>query len=95
MVADDEYLMKEKIRNSYNGLVGKHPTFLWPRVNGRKLNSVGKLDLNVTDPEFIVNPTHWIKAVHKPIFALASNPKKDNPLGFHMSNNLHINNYWG
>ena len=50
VVADDEYLMKKNLRNSYTGLVGKHPTFLLPRVNGRKLNNVGKLDLNVPDP---------------------------------------------
>ena len=55
MVADDNYSMKLKLHNYYTKLIEKEPNFVWPRFNGRKL---GRIDLNIPDPEFIAEPTN-------------------------------------
>ena len=58
------------------------------------MKNVGNIELNTSDPEFISEPTHRIKALPNHIFFIARNTKKDNPIGVHMYDALHINIYW-
>ena len=58
MVADDDSLMKVKIQNYYTEMTKNDPMFVWPRVNGKNMKEVGKLDINIPYPEFIKYSTH-------------------------------------
>ena len=86
--------MRARLGHSYNKLIEKYPIFMWPRLNERNNEDVGELDLKVSESYFISDPTHWCKALHKPIFYLAINPKKWNLIGDHMYDALHLKKYW-
>ena len=88
----DSY-MKAKIRHSYKKLVVNHPIFVCPRLKRMNMKDFERLELNIPEPDFISDPTHQWKIVHRQFFPLVKVPKKDNPLGAHMYDALNINKY--
>ena len=65
---------------------------LWTRVNTNNLKVVRKIGFNILYKYFISDPTRGFKAVKGLIF-LSRNPNKDNPLGVHMYDALHLKKY--
>ena len=74
--------------------MGKHLTFVWKFFNRMKLDNVGMVYLNITDPRFVSETTNQFKKVKLP-FHLASNTKRDNPLSACMYDDLKLKSCWG
>ena len=49
----------------------------WPRNNGKRIADGGKLPLDVPEIDlFLADPTHRVKVIVKPLFNIATGPKK-------------------